>query len=91
MELGAKVVSYEQLICSNEDTNIRLDSVQQTVEALKNERGKLDNELRKASTLLIEYNESSQGKDDQISMLKNIVNDLTLKMQLYTPLKVLLY
>lgn len=88
MELGAKVVSYEQIICCNEDTNTKLESVERTVEALKNERGKLDSELRKAGTQLIQFNEHAQGKDEQIAILKNIVNDLTTKMQSYIPFKV---
>jgi len=89
MELGARIVSYEQIICSNEDTNTKLESVEQAVEELKFERAKLGSELRKTSTQLIQVSESVQGKDEQIAMLKNIVHDLTVKMQAYEPFKVL--
>lgn len=90
-ELGTRVVSYEQIICSNEDTNAKLESVEQTVEALKHQREKLGAELQKTSTQLAQASETAQGKDEQIAMLKSIVQDLTVKMQAYEPTKVSLH
>ena len=101
MELENKVVSYENVICSNEDTNIMLDSAVKTVEILKNEREKLENELKGAGNQLEQLNEKVQhkereimvhrdtlkGKEDQINILKSVVNDLTIKMQSYVDRK----
>ena len=102
IELQSKLVAYEQLICVSEDMNSKIDNCEQTIVLLRNEKEKVENELKTAAVKLEQLEEKSYGlekklntsihagkaKDEQIDVLKSVIHDLTMKVHSYIPIKV---
>lgn len=101
-ELQNKIISYEQLICANEDESSKLDSMDETLLGIRKEKEKLENELKSASSQIeklaekvydlgksqANYSSLIKSKDEQIDLLKSIIHDLTMKISSYIPFKV---
>lgn len=100
--LQNKIISYEQLICANEDMNTKLDGYEQTIGILTTEKEKLEKELEAASTQiekvenkcydlrqkLDKSEQECQMKEEQIKLLKSVIQDLRMKLHIYVPAKV---
>jgi len=101
LELGGKVVSYEQLICSNEDSQAALDERNTMIELLLREKGKieviLEGALKKAEAFEKQNAELNKVlaiafrtikvKNEETEVLNEYLKDMKSKTHTYNPVK----